>query len=276
MKKDKKLQSNLEWDVKVQPLFTINDNYTNRKAIMRNDDNRILGVVGEKYKAFTNRELQKLCKAIEKIGKFKTEGFSELKNGKIVMAFIRNHSTGLKIAGLDLDEYLVIGNSHDGSRQLFIGTSQTLIRCENQFYSNVPLMRAKHVHGLSVQTSFVNKVKESYEIGRKTLYKAMETLPSKTISQKLVDDLIIYLLNTDSQLPSDDRKREILNSSSALNLRQCIGKETNDLGKNAFGLFNGVTWYTSHELRQPNNNFGNASGAAQQLNAKALEFCLSL
>ena len=76
MKKDKKLQSNLEWDVKVQPLFTINDNYTNRKAIMRNDDNRILGVVGEKYKAFTNRELQKLCKAIEKIGKFKTEGFS--------------------------------------------------------------------------------------------------------------------------------------------------------------------------------------------------------
>lgn len=276
MKKDKKLMSSLEWDVKSQPLFTITESYTERRAIMRNDNNRLLGIVSENYKAFTNRELQKLCKAIEKIGKFKTEGFTELKNGKIVMAFIRNHSTGLKIAGLDLDEYLVIGNSHDSSRQLFIGTSQTLIRCENQFYSNVPLMRVKHVHGLSVQKNFINKVKESYEYGRRELYKAIETLPSKSISQKLVDDLIVYLLNTDIQLPSHDRKKEILNSQSALNLRECIGREINDLGQNAFGLFNGVTWYTSHELRQPQNNFGNASGMAKQLNTKALEFCLSL
>ena len=84
------------------------------------------------------------------------------------------------------------------------------------------------------------------------------------------------MLSTDIQLPTNDRKKEILNSPSALNLRDCIVRETNDLGKNAFGLFNGVTWYTSHELRQPQSNFGNTSGMAQQLNTKALEFCLSL
>ena len=82
-----KLRRSLDWDIKTQPLFTITNQCTSTKAIMRNDDNRILGIVSEKYKAFTNREHLKLCRSIEKMGPFKIEGFTELQKGKTILAW---------------------------------------------------------------------------------------------------------------------------------------------------------------------------------------------
>ena len=271
-----KLKTSLAWDIKVQPLFTITNQSTSAKAIMRNDDNRILGIVSEKYKAFTNREHLKLCRSVEKIGPFKIEGFTELQKGKTVLAFLRNNQPDLKLAGLDVKEYLVIGNSHDGSRKMFVGSSQTLVRCENQFYAIVPFMWAKHIHGVSVQNDFVNGIRTQYEAGRKQLYTQLETLSAKKVNHELVEDLLLYLLHSDKIDASYSKKKEILQSDAALNLLRCIEKETADLGHNAFGLFNGVTWYTTHAMRRNKDNFGNTSGLAQELNAKALEFCLQL
>jgi len=271
------LKPKLDWDVKEQPVFTINDNETGRKAIMRNDNNAILGVSSLLYKPFFNRQLQKLCNSIEKIGKFKTEGFAELKGGKLILAFIRNHSSGLTLSGLDLKEYLVIGNSHDRTRQLFIGSSQQIVRCENQFSSIIPIAKAKHLPAMEVQSEFLKELTRAYEAGRVDLYMKIETLSSKRISGKMVDDMIVYLLNTDKQVIQEkDARKEILDSKTGSILRYSIEKETKALGSNAFGLFNGVTWYTTHELKQSINNFGNSTGRAQELNVMALKFCLGI
>ena len=272
----KSLNNSLDWDIKSQPVSTITGLPTNHRAIMRTDNNQILGIVGSKYKPFANRQLIKLCKTIERVGNFKTEGFSEFKGGKLVMAFIRNQNPALKLSGLDLNEYLVIGNSHDESRQLFIGTAQHLIRCENQFFSSVPLFKARHICGLGITDDFAKMLRNEYEVGRKALYNAIETLPNKKIHQGLIDNLIIHLLNTDKEVPDDAEKKRIMNSIQGKSLRASIDHETKDLGMNAFGLFNGVTWFTSHELKTTAQNFGNATGVAQELNAKALEYCNKL
>lgn len=199
-----------------------------------------------------------------------------MQKGKTVLAFLRNIQPNLKLAGLDVKEYLVIGNSHDGSRKLFVGSCQTLIRCENQFYTIVPFLLAKHVHGFSLQNDFVNVLRSQYEAGRMQLYNRLEMLSSKKVNHELIEDLLIYMLSSDKFVCSDERRKEILDSDKALNILRCIGKETSDLGQNAFGLFNGVTWYTTHEMRRYKDNFGNTSGLAQELNAKALDFCLHL
>lgn len=119
-------------------------------------------------------------------------------------------------------------------------------------------------------------LRNEYEAGRKALYNAIETLPSKKIHQGLIDNLIVHLLNTDKEVPNDAVKIKILDSLQGKSLRESIQHETKDLGMNAFGLFNGVTWFTSHELKTGSHNFGNATGVAQLLNAKALSFCNKL
>jgi len=45
---------------------------------------------------------------------------------------------------------------------------------------------------------------------------------------------------------------------------------------NAFGLINGVTWYTSHEIRNTKQHFGNLSGVAREINEKAFNYCMEM
>jgi len=270
------LKKELNWDVKSQPLLTLTGMSTNLKMNFRTDTNKPLAVVTKKYKAFTNTQMVKLCKGIERIGKFQTEGYEEFRGGKLVMAFIRNNQPGLQLSGLDLKEYLVIGNSFDGSRQMSIGTSHVLCRCENQFSSIIPMRKIKHLGGSEFTKSTIELIKTTYEYERKRLYHQLESFKNKQVSEKLVDDMIVYLLNTDKAVMDDKEKSELLHSFKAKDLKMSIEQETKDLGMNAFGLFNGVTWYTSHELKSPISNFGNIHGVAGELNLKALEFCTSL
>jgi len=58
-------------------------------------------------------------------------------------------------------------------------------------------------------------------------------------------------------------------------MMESIQLEMKDLGQNAWGLLNGVTFYTSHRIRG-NSGFGNTNGTAQQLNARAWEYCQGL
>ncbi len=267
------LKKELTWDVKSQPLKTIMGIESNRKMNLRNDNNEPLAVVSKNYKVFTNSQLIKLCKGIERLGRFHLEGFEEFRGGKLVLAFIRNNQPGLKLAGLELKEHLVIGNSFDGTRQMFIGSSHVLCRCENQFSSIVPMRKFRHVAGSDFTKETLELIKTTYEHERKRLFYQLENLKSKKVTEKLVDEMIIYLLNNDKEVPDDLRKMELIHSLKGHELKSSIIKETKDLGMNAFGLFNGVTWYTSHELKSNISNFGNTHGVASELNQKALEFC---
>jgi Domain of unknown function (DUF932) len=269
-------QKLLNWDIKIQPLKTITGLETGTRAIMRNDNNTVLSYVSKLYQPLPNRELIKLCRAIEKTGNYRIEGYEEFQGGKLVMAFIRNLSPGLKLNGLELAEYFVVGNSHDKSRKLFIGTTQNLIRCANQFSSVTPMYKAIHRGRFEFHNQIIHELRDQYEAGRKSLYANMEALEKKKVNQDLINKMVIYLLNTDRVFPDRAKTKELLASSQGLLLQKSISRETRELGMNAFGLLNGVTWYSSHEIRNPGKHFGNISGLAKDLNDKAFHFCNEL
>jgi hypothetical protein len=266
----------LNWDIKVQPITTITGIVTNTKAILRNDNNAVLGYVSDRYKPLPNRELIKLCHTIERTGQFRTQGYECFRGGKLVMAFIRNYAPGLKLNGLDMDEYFVIGNSHDGSKKLFVGTAHSLIRCENQFSSVTPLFKVVHRGKFDFKEEFISQLKQQYESGRKLLYSKLECLERKKVNSELINRMIIYLLNTDRMLPGNEMQQELLHSQQGVLLNQSIARETKELGMNAFGLINVITWYTTHEIRNTRQHFGNTSGISKRLNEKAFHFCTEM
>lgn len=267
------LKKELTWDVKSQPLVSLMGLETNQKVNLRSDNNEQLAVVSKKYKNFTNSQLLKLCKGIERLGKFQLEGFEEFRGGKSVIAFIRNTQPGLQIANLEIKEHLVIGNTFDASRQMFIGSSHVLCRCENQFSSIIPMRKIRHVSGADFTKQTLELIKTTYEYERQRLFHQLENLKSKKITEKIIDEMIVYLLETDKQVPSDQRRNELIHSYRGQDLKASLIQETKDVGMNAFGLFNGVTWYTSHELRSNISNYGSTQGVASDLNQKALTFC---
>jgi hypothetical protein len=81
------------------------------------------------------------------------------------------------------------------------------------------------------------------------------------------------MLATDSKAI---KQKDWTSSPSMLTLRKSIDREMKDLGNNAFGLFNGVTWYTTHEMRTSDLVTSQISGTANLINQKAFRFCNNL
>jgi hypothetical protein len=131
------LQSTLNWDIKLEPVIVNNSVDTGKKAIIRNDTNQLLSIVGKHYEPVTNYQLLDFTHKLTKTGEFKLKGFDELNNGKIILAFLQNTNPNLKINGCQNEEYLFIGNSFDGTKRFHIGTASNLIRCANQFSSSL-------------------------------------------------------------------------------------------------------------------------------------------
>lgn len=173
-------------------------------------------------------------------------------------------------------EYLIIGNSHDGTRPFYIGTGSSLIRCENQFYSTLKVFKRKHTSPISMNDVEVREIIRLYKQKKNRIYEAFDGMEHVHVHEGIVNQLIkeIYkMLRVDSK---SLKQMHWQDSPTMRTLNNCINKEMQDLGNNAFGLFNGVTWYTSHEMRNAGSDFGRLNGTANRINQKAYRFCLSL
>ena len=102
------------------------------------------------------------------------------------MAFFENRGQ-FKLCGQDVKDFLIIGNSHDTSSKLFVGTSNYMYRCENQFSSKIRNIEWKHTKVFDIDFLNIHDIIHSYEDGRRELYEKMARLKfSKSAQQRCV------------------------------------------------------------------------------------------
>jgi hypothetical protein len=266
----------INWEIRTEAISINNSSGTDKIALLRSDNNKLLGIVGKDYCPVSNGSLMELTNALTEQGNFELKGFDELREGKTILAFLQNKNSGLTMNGFAMNEYLIIGNSHDGSKPFYIGTGCSLIRCENQFYSTLQVFRKKHYSPIDIDLDSVNKLIKTYNSKKSKIYESFEGMENVRVDQSIIDRLVKEvhkMLTTDSTLL---KQEEWGWSPSMRTLRKSIDKEIAELGNNAFGLFNGVTWYTSHEMRNAGNDFGLPNGTANKINQKAFRFCNTL
>ena len=120
--------SGLNWNVVQKTIFTNdNDLIPNYKVNLRETDNRILGVVTDRYKIVQNREAFAFTDSLLGEGvTYETAG--SLQNGKKVWLLARLPEN-YKILGDDVCPYLVFSNSHDGSGAIRICMTPIRVVC---------------------------------------------------------------------------------------------------------------------------------------------------
>lgn len=269
-------QTTLNWDIRQEPV-TIGDSFhTGKKAIIRNDNNQLLGIVGKHYEPVTNSQLMQFTNALTKSGEFELKGFDELNDGKIVMAFLKNTNPNLKINGCSNEEYMFVGNSFDGTKRFHIGTASNLLRCLNQWSATLKVFNKKHTSYMDINDTIAQDIIRNYKAKKGILYESFDGMESVRVDESVITRLIkeVHLmLATDSKAI---KQKDWTSSPSMLTLRKSIDREMRDLGNNAFGLFNGVTWYTTHEMRTSDLVTSQISGTANLINQKAFRFCNNL
>ena len=263
----------LNWEIETKDLALGNSRHARKKIISRSDNGQVLGIVGIKYEPVHNATLLKIAQAIAATDKFELEGFEEHKGGNHILCYLSKKNVYLNINGHRMYESMVISNSHNGSTRFCISSQTRMKRCGNLYSRPLKVYSKKHLASIEFKPSDVEEIIQTYLLKKEKMYSDFDGMDKIKVNPSIVHKLITEIhrmLSNDSRVPKEN---EWVNIPSMKLLKLSIDREMSALGNNLFGLFNGVTWYTSHEMRNSHSGWSRFNGTAAEINQKAFRFC---
>jgi hypothetical protein len=269
-----KIVQSLDWEIKETAVMCGGKVQEGYKGLQRTDTRDVLSIVKDSYTPTKNETFKNLVSEIEKLGNYKLKDYLEIKDGRKILCWLENVEK-IKLCGWESKDYLVIGNSFDYTSSFFVGNSNTLIRCQNQFsrLHNGSNFRVLHSKGSTQKIQNFQNDFEKIQTESKLFYDIFESFGEVEIDNLHIEQLVKYLCN--NEFEKDKKISKILDIKKQ-DLELCIKLETNKLGKNAFGLMNGVTYYTTHKISKGEKVFGNILGGGRKMNDIAWDFCGNL
>lgn len=250
----------LRWNVSKQPLLLPSGQDTGFFGIVRSDNQKTFATCKEGYVPYQNSELAELLIRIsEKTGYEIHSGGDFNGGGKVYLQL----NTGTEITGLGNNGTTVKGyvtgiNSHDGTTSLKWGAVNFTVCCRNTFaMANKKLQQsARHTNSLHerVETSIrqITGIAEA----EKTIFDSFIKLADQPVKKEHIVQIVRNITDVDINTPISERSKTY--STYAANrtneLMTSISREMNQKGQNLWGLFSGVTHYTTHVLPVPNRN----------------------
>ena len=157
----------LDWSVEPWPLVARHDGIEHevpgRVANVRSDTGGVLGVVGRDYRVFQNADAFGFMDDLvgEKLAMYETAG--AIRGGRVVWMLARLPCTVWAADDDPIHPYLLVCNSHDGSRALRLIPTSVRCVCSNTLH--LALGRAAASEGLTIrhQQSLAGRVKEARE-----------------------------------------------------------------------------------------------------------------
>jgi len=250
-------ESGLDWNVFQRPIMT--DNYVpvaGYKANIRDVDNRILGIVTDRYKIVQNHEAFAFIDSLLGEGvRFETAG--SLNDGRRVWMLAKLPEQ-YSFDGEDITPYLVFSNSHDGNSSIRVAITPIRVVCQNTL--NLALNNAKRIWA----TIHVGNIQNKLEVAQNTLLLAdkymgklgeeFSRLSQIRIPDTKVMEYINMLLPMDEE-PTEIHRRNIEHIREDLKIRYFDAPDLNHVGKNAYRFMCAVSDYATHAepLRKTNN-----------------------
>lgn len=203
----------LDWEVNSRPIYTDNGiQIPGYIANTRSSDNKVLGVVSDKYKIVQNKEAFAFTDSLlDHDAKYVTAG--SLRGGKNVWMLAQLPRT--KILGDDIDQYLCFTNTHDGTGAVRVFCTPTRVVCQNTL--NLALSTAKRSWSCRHMGNMESKMHEASRT-LELANKYMEELATKAdqLANTTITDERLYQIVAE-MFPVDDNQshRQLANMEKA-------------------------------------------------------------
>lgn len=247
--KDALRLAGLDWKVYQREVYTDSGiKIEGYRANVRNTDNKILGVVTERYKIVQNEEAFSFTDALLGKGvRYETAG--SLQEGKKVWLLARLPKEYI-ISGEQISPYLVFSNSHDGSAAVRVAVTPIRVVCNNTL--NLALRTAKRSWAMVHTGNIKGKIHEAQETlfmaedYMSKLGKEFEELKRQKLSERQVKEYIELLLpleKTSSLVTAKNVKK----LRDDLRARYYDAPDLQDVGgNNAYRFINAVSDFATH------------------------------
>jgi len=262
----------LNWEIKTQPvLFSSNDVLVEDRNYMHlsKSTGQPLSVMGGKYCPLTVEDFTQNVQTLSNISGYSIEGYQEFKGGRTILGILKADSATQ--ASIPSDNYVIVGSSFDGTRPFFIGTTTVLIRCQNQFSQINIFDTVKHTKSSPFKREQLQHSFAAYLRDQQLIHLNFEKMDQIKITEKDKTEYARMVLNI---LPSVELPTITENRLDGL--LQCISQETQAVGNTVFGMFQGVTKYTTHSVNSKESVFGNVFGTKDFYNQRAYNQALKL
>ena len=245
-------EAKLDWGVTTEKMTTISGlDVPDCKAVVREDTMKVLSVRGEDYEVYQNEQLMQLLYDISnKTGLSVHKGGSFDEGRKV---YVQLKSDDLMLGKDKIEGYITGINSFDGSTSLAFGNTNRTMSCTNMFYSTFREMTSKvrHTKNMIIKIDDICKSLDYILEEEKEMFKHIVELSTMTFDDLMEDKVIRSLFNIKKEVDLEDV--DSLSTVTRNKIDQFyvdLNGELTDKGNNAWGLFSGVTKYTTHSLNK--------------------------
>lgn len=240
-------KTGLNWNVNKQTMMTESGIIIPDKvAIIREDNNSVLGVMGKGYEMFQNHEIAELLYQISTHSGLEIHKGGFFGNGEKV--YLQLKSDNLSLNGDKVEGFLTGASSHDGGTALAFGNTTITISCMNTFHKAFKSLDSKMKHTQSMRPKLdlilkgIDKLIAEEKQDFNTI-KRMSEIDLKPEIAELITRTLFQLSKEDMVLRDELSTRK---KNQLLDFESDFLTETKQKGLNLWGGMSAVTRYTTH------------------------------
>lgn len=242
------IAAGLDWSVVQKELYTENGNHVQGfYANVRDRDEKILGVVTNRYRIVQNREAFAFTDDLLGKGvKYETAG--SLREGRKIWILARLPKA-YRLAEDKVTPYLVFSNSHDGSGAIKVAMTPVRVVCNNTL--NLALQRADRIWSANHTGNMESKLEDA----RMTLFmaenymnelsKEADRLNKRLVSDAEVEEYVRMLLPIATDA-TETTEKNIRKLREDMKKRYFYAPDLKDVGKNGYRFINAVSDFATH------------------------------
>lgn len=249
-------RTELNWKVRTEGLQTSSGIIIPDKiGIVREDDNTILGIHSNGYLPYQNEQMMELLFKVSNQTGLEIHRGGMFGGGRKV--FVQLKSNDLTLGTDRIEGYVTGINSFDGSTSLSFGPSSKTISCQNTFFGVYKDLNSKvrHTKNMELKIDDICRQIEGVVQEEKNVFGSIVKMSETRFDDVIKDRVIKSLFNIDKNV--DIKDVDSLSNVTQNKLSKFyvdLNGEIQEKGDNIWGLFSGVTKYTTHSLGKEDNS----------------------
>ena len=249
-------RTGLNWKVRTEGLQTSSGIIIPDKiGIVREDDSTILGIHSNGYVPYQNDQMMELLFKVSQQTGLDVHRGGLFGGGRKV--FVQLKSNDLTLGTDRIEGYVTGINSFDGSTSLSFGPSSKTISCQNTFFGVYKDLDSKvrHTKNMELKIDDICRQIEGVVQEETNVFGSIVKMSETRFDDVIKDRVIKSLFNIDRNV--DIKDVDSLSTVTQNKLSRFyidLNGEIQEKGDNIWGLFSGVTKYTTHSIGKGDNS----------------------
>jgi phage/plasmid-like protein (TIGR03299 family) len=277
-------KAGLAWDVELVPLVTADTQApVQNKAVRRQTDGRILGVVGHRYAALQNRDAFAWFEPFLDVKEAALHTAGSLRHGSRIWVLAKLNRTPLVVApGDEVEKFLLLSHGHDGSLAVRVGFTPVRVVCQNTLSmahasDASKLIRVKHTRDVHENLANIREVMDLANAEFEATAEQYRLLARRSINQADLRRYVKQVFKVEEGQEGSSRLRNIM--AEVVGLAEAgRGNALPSVSGTLWAAYNGVAEWLGYQRGRSQGNRLNSLwfGDGASLNRRALETALAM